>query len=60
MGKSKVLTRAQGVMNVVTYARTEQLLSLFAVVQHEIGLGECLSGSAFSCASLRLLCLVQP
>ena len=60
MGKSKVLTRAQGVMDVVTYERAEQLLLLFAFLQHEAGLGECLSGSAFPPASLRLLCSYSP
>lgn len=55
MGKSKVLTRAQGVMDVVTYEKAKQLLLLYVFLQRKAGLGECLSCSAFSRASLRHL-----
>lgn len=47
MGKSKILTRAQGVMDAVTYERAEELLLPFAFLQREAGLGECLSCPAF-------------
>jgi len=60
MGKSKVLTRAQGVMDVVTYERAEQPLLPYVFLQRKAGLGECLSCSAFPAASLRLLCLYSP
>lgn len=60
MGKSKVLTRAQGVVDVVAWERAEQLLLPFAFSQREAGLGESLGCSAFPPASLRLLCLYSP
>lgn len=49
-----------GVMAVVTWERAEHLLLPFAFLEHEAGLGERLSRSAFPPASLRLLCLYSP
>lgn len=49
MGKSKILTRAQGVMDAVTYKRAEQLLARFAFSRREAGLGERVSCPAFPC-----------
>lgn len=60
MGKSEVLTRAHGVMDVVTYESAKKLLLISVFLQHEVGLGERLSCSAFPPASVRLLCSYSP